>query len=174
MVSVSTGKGSSQEYGTPDYIFNYFHDQYQYDVDGAASIKNHKLPVYYSINKSFLDAHPKYLIGKRIWINPPYNNVLPFVEKALGLMAEGAELISFFVNNDPTTKWYKLMWNDSGCLKYFDEIGHRVKFIGAKQAQSYPSICITLMQKHGSFLDRYVQLVDPPRPKKTKLLTTSN
>lgn len=67
-------------YRTPDWLFNYLNLEYgPFGIDVAACAKSAKCEQYYSIRNSGLD-NP--WVGS-VFCNPPYNKILPWVEKAI-------------------------------------------------------------------------------------------
>lgn len=53
--------------------------EFRFTVDAAASDGNHRLPRYWTKERSGLEAD---WTGERVWCNPPYSNIMSWVEKA--------------------------------------------------------------------------------------------
>lgn len=71
--------GESDEYGTPQILFNVLNAEFCFGCDVCASEKNHKHEIYYDIEKNGL-LQPWYWVN---WCNPPYSKILPWVQKAI-------------------------------------------------------------------------------------------
>jgi len=63
---------------TPE-VFDPLHARFGFTVDVAASIENAKLPSFYTAQEDGLAASWK---GERVWCNPPYSSIEPWVAKA--------------------------------------------------------------------------------------------
>lgn len=73
----------SDEWSTPQALFEALHAEFSFQVDLAASADNHKLPDYYSVESDALRA-PWSSVYQRGWLNPPYSRGLcgKFIAKA--------------------------------------------------------------------------------------------
>lgn len=63
----------------PDAEFAPLNERFRFTVDVAATAKNAKLSRYYTAENCGLAASWR---GERVWCNPPYSNVVPWIEKA--------------------------------------------------------------------------------------------
>lgn len=63
---------------TPE-VFEPLHARFGFTLDVAASEHNTKLPRFYSIEE---DGLAQSWAGERVWCNPPYSLIGPWVEKA--------------------------------------------------------------------------------------------
>lgn len=59
--------------------FALLHERFRFTVDVAASAHNAKLPRFYSIED---DGLAQSWAGERVWCNPPYSLIEPWIEKA--------------------------------------------------------------------------------------------
>ena len=133
-------------YRTPRYVFNWLNKRFFFEIDGCASYRN-KLckkwigiaPAYGdrdNISNDFLgDALLKtlndyvdctYGYKPSIFVNPPYSNPLPFVQRAAELMKAG-HLVVMLLPADKSTKWYKVIHDNA--TEVIDIIGGRINFI---------------------------------------------
>ena len=64
---------------TPREMFAGLHHRHAFTVDAASSVENALLPIFWTIESSGL-AHS--WRGHRVWCNPPYSSIRPWVEKA--------------------------------------------------------------------------------------------
>jgi phage N-6-adenine-methyltransferase len=64
---------------TPPEVFNPLNERFRFTVDVAASPANAKLSRYYTIED---DGLAQSWAGERVWCNPPYSDIEPWVIKA--------------------------------------------------------------------------------------------
>lgn len=88
----------------PPGDFSILHTRFRFTVDVAASAENAQLDRYYSIKDSGLEASWE---GERVWCNPPYSNIRPWVEKAWA--EKWAELIVMLL---PANRTEQSWWQD--------------------------------------------------------------
>lgn len=91
--------------GTTWDVFTPLHERFGFSVDVAASDHNAKLPRYYTRADDGL-AQP--WTGERVWCNPPYSTLRPWVEKAWREWDTGAELITLMLPANRTDQgWWR-------------------------------------------------------------------
>ena len=100
-----------QEWSTPDPIMDALVAEYAFDIDAAASVENAKLPRYWTKEDNALAQDWR---GLRVFCNPPWNNILPFIKR--GLLAEAAV---FLVPARTDTYWFRMAVEFSGCEVHF-------------------------------------------------------
>lgn len=159
MVRVSSGKDSKQDYGTPQYLFGHFDSMYHYTLDAAASHANAKCDRYFTEKVNGLQQS---WASEMVWVNPPYNNVLPWIVKAAYEVARDCAGVSLLLNNDCGVGWYKYLWR-LPMESDWNFISHRVRFVGAKHSQSVSSMLVHLYPMSG---EKNFSLVDIQRPSK--------
>lgn len=64
---------------TSPEVFDSLHERFGFTIDVAASAANAKLERFYSIED---DGLAQSWAGERVWCNPPYSDIRPWVEKA--------------------------------------------------------------------------------------------
>jgi len=80
--------------------------------------------------------HPQ----KVIFVNPPYSNPLPWVEKAIAHKKEHSNTIVMLLKHDSSTKWYRLL-HEAGAN--FLMIAGRLKHQSSRAA-AFPSVMVIL------------------------------
>ncbi|WP_249961113.1 phage N-6-adenine-methyltransferase [Histophilus somni] len=127
-------------YRTPRYVFNWLERRfYWFHLDGCAnehnSLRHRWIGEGSSVATDFLaDDLFDRLIDEvveqaellRIFVNPPYSNPLPFVQRAVELMKAGY-LVVMLLPADKSTKWYKVIQDNA--TEVIDIIGGRINFI---------------------------------------------
>ena len=89
------GKGRRQNWRTPRELFDRLHAEFRFTLDGASEPGNGLLPA-----SSTADA-PMSWAGQRVFCNPPWSNVRPFVEQAAD-----ADLAVFLVPARTNVAWF--------------------------------------------------------------------
>ena len=136
---------------TPEYVFNWLSQHFgQFDLDGCATANN-ALTLHYigernssndenqSIADDFLmpiDQMLDVLMDEvaercsaplRIYVNPPYSNVTPYLQRAKELCDAGY-LVVMLLNNDKSTQWYQNHIHNVA-NEVIDITGGRIAFI---------------------------------------------
>ena len=77
--------GAVDDRATTPEDFAVFHERFAFTVDAAALPHNAKLPRYFTPEQNGLEQTWE---GERVWCNPPYSSIEPWVEKAWRSRAE--------------------------------------------------------------------------------------
>lgn len=91
---------------TPPEVFAALHARFEFTIDAAASAKNCKLPRYHDRAR---DGLAQSWSGERVWCNPPYSNIGPWVAKALHEVAAGCPLVLLLL---PANRTEQGWWQD--------------------------------------------------------------
>jgi len=76
-----------------------------------------------------------------VYVNPPYSNPLPWVQKAIQTKKDYPKLnVVMLLKNDSSTKWYKLLHEHGS---HFLMINGRLKYKTGKSAP-FPSVLVVL------------------------------
>ncbi len=89
------GGPRTQDLTTPCQFFLGLHEEYDFTLDGAATHKNALLPKYST------SENPRTWEGERVFCNPPWGNIPPFVE-----LAAFADLAVLLVPSRTNCKWF--------------------------------------------------------------------
>lgn len=95
MIDIPKGLGDESE--TPPWLFEYWDRIFQFDRDVACTRKNALAPPVLSALEDDW--------GKRNWLNPPYSNPKPFLERASQEPTLTVALLKF----DPSTTWWEFV-----------------------------------------------------------------
>jgi len=82
------------------------HARFRFTIDAAASAENARLPRFWTEQD---DALSRSWAGERVWCNPPYSDIRPWVLKAHDEQANGAELIVMLL---PANRTEQAWWQD--------------------------------------------------------------
>jgi phage N-6-adenine-methyltransferase len=111
----------SDEWQTPQWLFDQLNEEFNFDIDLCASETNRKCLIfcqnYLSLNWGISDV-----VG---FLNPPYSNPYPFISRAIAHAKRGATIVAL-VKCDPSTKWWALFWDYE---KHQPKPGIEVRFL---------------------------------------------
>ena len=116
---------SFQAWRTPDALFQGIAEDFgPFDLDAAADIKNCKVLSFFDEGADALAPGAKWL-AKNVWLNPPYADIRPWIDKAEAEITEGhCQQVVMLVPAAVGVAWF------THCLKnheveFFDE---RIRF----------------------------------------------
>ena len=119
---------------TPKYVFNWLEIKHgAFDVDGCASSENALCKEYIDSDFDFLTCSMRGFQNccekenLKIYVNPPYSDVTPFLVRAKELRDAG-HLVVMLLNNDKSTQWYQNHIHGVA-NEVIDIVGGRIAFI---------------------------------------------
>lgn len=123
-------------YRTPRYLVNWIARRFGgVWVDGCANEHNAVFDVFIGQGSGytdFLDFDPLDMVMEyadasiAFFVNPPYSNPEPFVERAAALRQQGY-LVVMLLPADKSTRWYQVIHDNA--TEVIDIIGGRINFI---------------------------------------------
>jgi hypothetical protein len=128
------GHGRRQNWTTPRVLFDPLHAEYGFTMDGASEPGNALLP------KSSTVENPLPWEGERVFCNPPWSNITPFVE-----LASTAELAVLLVPARTNVRWFHRALQLRALPRFFLK---RPKFGGAPEGNkghNSPVDCLLLV-----------------------------
>lgn len=130
------GGGRRQNWRTPRLIFDPLHAEYGFTMDGASEPGNGLLP------KASTAENPLPWDGERVFCNPPWSNIRPFVE-----LAATAELAVLLVPARTNVAWFHRALELGAMPRFFAK---RPVFEGAPEGNkghNSPVDCLLLVFK---------------------------
>jgi hypothetical protein len=118
-----------QSWATPRTVFEPLHAEFGFTLDGASEPGNGLVP-----RASTADA-PLPWKGERVFCNPPWSNIRPFLEHA-----PDAELAVFLVPARTNARWFHRALELGGVPRFFKP---KPKFVGAKHVS--PVDCVLIV-----------------------------
>jgi phage N-6-adenine-methyltransferase len=111
-----------------------FNARFRFTVDAAASQQNARLPRYWTVDD---DAFAQDWSGERVWCNPPYSHIEPWVEQA---WISGAELVVMLLPANRTEQG----WWQRHVEPHRDAAGSRlrVEFLPGRMRFDRPGVVI--------------------------------
>jgi phage N-6-adenine-methyltransferase len=133
---------STSDHRTPRSLFD---NLGQFDLDVASSDENALCERYYTEQDNGLK---NFWNARRVWCNPPYNNIKAWIEKGIEELEYGnCQEIVYLLPARTCTKWFKLAYTAAYKIQF---IHGRLNFTGTnmnvenKANAPFPSVLIYL------------------------------
>lgn len=110
---------------TPKFVFRHYQKRFKLTMDVAASDENSLLDVFYTESDDALKNNWS-VFGN--WCNPPYSDIMPWVDKAIEQMERGC-LTVMLIPADTSVKWFKKAFDNCSECHF---ISGRLAFINAE------------------------------------------
>lgn len=94
-----TPRTDGDAWGTPDDLFHAYGWEFAFTLDAACMAHNAKLPGFKAC-----DGLEQDWTGQRVWCNPPYSDIEPWVAKA---SERKADVAAFLVPVRAGTDWWR-------------------------------------------------------------------
>lgn len=124
--------------GTDPILFSQLNQRFAFTVDVAAAAHNAKCSRFYDLEKNGL---LQTWANERVWCNPPYSNIRPWVEKAIA--ETEAELIVMLLpaNRTEQSWWQELIEpnRDNGGRLRVEFMKGRLRFVQAGKQEIGPN-----------------------------------
>lgn len=128
--------------GTTPEVFDPLHERFRFTIDVAATATNAKLPRFYSLED---DGLAQSWAGERVWCNPPYSSIEPWIIKAHAEM--DADLIVMLLPANRTEQgWWQRQIEahrvgGRGCLPrvHVEFLPGRLRFLAPGAAEIKPN-----------------------------------
>ena len=131
----------TDDWATPQHVYDYWNEIYDFQLDAAASSINHKAPQWYGLD------HPEEsrrdgLMGEwsgPTWLNPPYGRVIgAWIQKAHKESEDNPVILLLPARTD--TQWFHTY-----CMQHkVTFIKGRLKFGDAKNSAPFPSMIVEM------------------------------
>jgi phage N-6-adenine-methyltransferase len=147
--SSDLGLDDKNSWSTPQPVFDWLNDQFNFDLDVCASEENHKTKYYLSKDQTALEED-WFGWGDRGFCNPPYSRgmIKQFIDKAVEEATKGFETV-FLVPNTTEASWCKMDQADEVIFI----VGGRLSFVhpttGKPQAGNTKGSMIMVFNRRG-------------------------
>lgn len=125
---------------TPEWVFQAFNAEFDFSLDAAATKESAKCSAYFTPETDGLNQDwSKESKNKTVWVNPPYSDIGPWMQKAKEEQAKGVTTC-LFVPHDNRAQW----WPISIASEIRDIVGYyddRVYLSGKQKGTSYKKWC---------------------------------
>ena len=140
MKHVAAFMSTSEDWETPEEVFNFWNHEYEFNLDAAASADNARCSLFFTKEQDAL-RHP--WVGN-VWLNPPYSHGIgKWLQKAHDEVTKGnAEHVVCLIPARTDTAWWHdyVMKSDHIWL-----IRGRLRFSGSSINAPFPS-CIVVFK----------------------------
>lgn len=87
----------------PASVFEKLNERFQFSVDAAASPANAKCKQFWTLSQNGLEQS---WAGHRVWCNPPYSDIRPWVQKAWAENKAAISVLLLPANRTDQTWWH--------------------------------------------------------------------
>lgn len=125
----------TDEWSTPQDLFDRLNDEFHFDLDVCANESNHKCLLYYDRKQDGLKMTWN---GHIVWCNPPYGKeIAKWVEKAYSEHKTHGTTIVMLLPARTDTKWFHSYVLGRADIRF---LKGRLKFGGSKNSAPFPSM----------------------------------
>lgn len=127
---------NSDEWTTPDAVFDELDRKFKFEVDAAATDENHKCKEYFTKEINGLKQNWG---GKNIFVNPPYSNISEWVAKAFYESKNDNTVIVMLIPSRTDTRYFHNYIYQRAEIRF---IKGRLKFGDSKNSAPFPSMVV--------------------------------
>ena len=138
-MSINTALYSSRtdEWSTPQYVFDKLDDEFHFTVDAAASKDNAKCERYFD---KTVNGLAQSWAGETVWCNPPYGRKIgAWLRKALTESRNPGTTVVMLVHARTDTAWFHQYVYHRAEIRF---LRGRLKFGGAEYNAPFPSMVV--------------------------------
>lgn len=136
MVNSALFTSNSDEWATPQQIFDELDREFDFNLDPCASDTNAKCSRYYTETD---DGLTQKWGGSRVFCNPPYSQIGQWVEKAYHESQQDETLVVMLIPARTDTRYFHDFIYHRAELRF---IKGRLKFGNAKNSAPFPSMIV--------------------------------
>ena len=140
---------ASDEWRTPQALFEELDAEFGFDLDAAATAENCWKENYLGPDRGRSDRMDAlvcdwFALGPVVWLNPPYSRCREFMAKAAAEATQGATVVCLVPSRTDTRWWHEHVWLDGAPRPGVEVrfVKGRLKFGGAKAGAPFPSVVI--------------------------------
>lgn len=126
----------SDEYSTPQYLFDSLKKEFCFNLDPCATASNHKCNDFYTMEDNGLEQDWG---GKHVFCNPPYSKISKWVEKAYYEAHKDNTVVVLLIPSRTDTKWFHNFIYHKSEIRF---IKGRLKFNGSNNSAPFPSMVV--------------------------------
>lgn len=136
MISPVLYSSRSEEWGTPQHIFDALNDEFHFTLDPCASRENAKCSKFYTVKD---DGLTKDWSREVVFVNPPYGkNIGKWMKKCWEESQKGTTIVCL-VHARTDTKWFWDWVHNKAEIRF---VKGRLRFEGSKYSSPFPSIVV--------------------------------
>lgn len=126
----------SDEWATPQHIFDELNNEFNFDLDPCANFENHKCSDFYTMDQ---DGLLQDWCGRRVFCNPPYSNISEWVKKSFFETKNKNTLVVLLIPARTDTKYFQDYILNRSEIRF---IRGRLKFGDGKNPAPFPSMIV--------------------------------
>ena len=124
----------SNEWNTPDDLYNTLHNEFNFTLDPCTNGENNKCNKFYTEKENGLIQDWSKDI---VFMNPPYGReISQWIEKAYNDSLKGAKVVCLIPSRTDTKYWHDFIFNKASEVRF---IKGRLKFGNSKNSAPFPS-----------------------------------
>lgn len=137
MVSKTLYSHKSDEWETPQDLFDKLNETYHFDLDVCATEQNAKCRRFFDKAQ---DGLRQSWGGYTVWCNPPYSQIVDWVRKAAHEQRNGTTTVMLIPARTDTKWFHECVYEKRGVSIQF--VKGRLKFSGAMNSAPFPSMIV--------------------------------
>lgn len=127
----------SNEWTTPQYLFDELDDEFKFTLDPCATDENAKCSKYFTIED---DGLSKDWSNDVVFMNPPYGReIKKWIKKAYEESLSGATVVCLIPARTDTTYWHDFIFDKADDIRF---LRGRLKFGNSKNSAPFPSAIV--------------------------------
>lgn len=126
----------SDEWSTPQDIYEQLDNEFHFNLDPCATIENHKCETFFTQND---DGLSKNWGGYRAFVNPPYSQIKQWVKKCWEESTKPNTIIVMLIPARTDTKYFHEYINHRSEVRF---IKGRLKFGNSSNSAPFPSMVV--------------------------------
>lgn len=132
----------SNEWTTPQYLFDELNDEFNFTLDPCATDENAKCSKYFTIED---DGLSKDWSNDVVFMNPPYGREIKhWIKKAYEESLKGATVVCLIPARTDTTYWHVFIFDKADDIRF---LKGRLKFGNGKNSAPFPSAIVVYKYK---------------------------
>lgn len=131
----------SDEWTTPQYLFDQLNDEFDFDLDPCSTKENHKCNMFYTKEQ---DGLKQSWGGCRVFCNPPYSQIAKWVEKAYHEGQKENTIVVLLIPARTDTRYFHNYIYGKSEIRF---IKGRLKFSNSKNNAPFPSMIVVFRGK---------------------------
>ena len=111
--------------GIQSFLANFYNNEFNlFTLDACALPYNKKVNRFISPKEDMLKAD--WGSGEFVWVNPPYSNPLPFINRAIEMSEKN--FVAMLLPSDTSTEWFAKCVEHADLIMFLTGKGARIKF----------------------------------------------
>ena len=127
----------SNEWATPQNLFDELNDEFNFTLDPCATDENAKCSKYFTLED---DGLSKDWSNDVVFMNPPYGReIKKWIKKAYEESLNGATVVCLIPARTDTTYWHDFIFKKTNDIRF---LRGRLKFGNSKNSAPFPSAIV--------------------------------